>query len=158
MTTVKDPHGVDPDDETRALDAEPSADSLLRQLSGALGLDLGDGWGDINNAGQALQKQRRDADKAVRAEARIFAEAFGTPAGRACLEILVEMTLRAQPYPAEAMLPIEAITPLVIAHNAQCNFVWSILKAIAQADGNEASKGKSHDTGSRSRRGRRGRG
>lgn len=138
MTAINDPHGIEPDDETRALDQEPSIDRLLGQLGGMLGVETDAGWGEINDAGKALHRQRSEAARVFKREANIFRDTFSTPAGRECLEIMLEQTVRTQPYPPEAMLPLEAITPLVIAHNAQCNFVWSILQAIAQADNREA--------------------
>lgn len=134
----KDRHGVDADPETLELDREPSVDGLLSSISKLLGNETSEGWGDINDAGKALQKQRQEAAQAFKAEANVFRDTFASDAGRKCLAIMLERTVRTQPYPPEAMLSIDAITPLVIAHNAQCNFVWSILQAIAQADNKEA--------------------
>lgn len=144
MTNIRDPHGIEPDDETRALDADPSADlsgdtsvdALLSQLSGVLGGT--DGWGEINDAAGALKKQRSDQAARLKKEANIFRDTFLTEAGRKCLALMREMTIDADPYPSEAMLPIDAITALVIAHNAQCKFVWAIFQAIAQAENREA--------------------
>lgn len=141
--TQSNPHAVEPDDELRAIDGldEPSSvDSLMADIArvmGSKGPDAG-GWGEINDAGKGLQKQRAEQAQMFKREANIFRDTFMTPAGRQCLEIFRETTLHAQPYPPEAMLPIDAITALVIAHNAQCNFVWSIFQAIAQADNREA--------------------
>lgn len=140
--TENNPHAVEPDDELRAIDGldEPSSvDALMADIAKALGSKGADGgWGDINDAGKGLQKQRAEQAQMFKREANIFRDTFMTEPGRKCLEILREMTLHAQPYPPEAMLPIDAITALVIAHNAQCNFVWSIFQAIAQADNREA--------------------
>lgn len=135
--TEKDPHGIDADPATQEMDEDTSVDRLIAQLAGAFG-STGEGWGDIKDAGGAMQKQRVEQAKAMKKEANIFRDAFMTPAGRKCLAIMREMTLDADPYPSEAMLPIEAITALVIAHSAQCKFVWSILNAIAQAENLEA--------------------
>ena len=134
--TDTDPHGIEPDDATRELDAMPSADGLLAQINRFMG--EAEGWGGINDAGQGLAKQRQAAQAAFKREANIVRDAFMTDAGRKCLDLMIEQTLYAQPYPPEACLPMDAIAPLVIAHNAQCNFVWSILQAIAQAENIEA--------------------
>lgn len=141
MTGQPDRHGIDPDDATRAIDAqldqEPSIERLLSDLGTVLG-GSDPGWNGIETTPAALQKQRTEATRVFKREANVFRDTFSTPAGRECLEIMKEMTLRSQPYPPEAMLPIDAITALCIAHNAQSNFVWSILQAIAQADNREA--------------------
>lgn len=139
MTQDRDPHGIEPDDETRALDADPSVDTLLSQLSDALGLGGTDGWGEITDAAGALKKQRSDQAARLKKEANVFRDTFMTEAGRKCLALMREMTLDADPYPSEAMLPIDAITALVIAHTAQCKFVWAIFQAIAQAENREAT-------------------
>ncbi|AID30816.1 hypothetical protein MCHK_3009 [Mesorhizobium huakuii 7653R] len=141
--TDNNPHAVEPDDELRAIDnlEDPSSvDGLMasiEKMMAGTGPAAG-GWGDINDAGKGLQKQRAEQAQMFKREANIFRDTFMTEPGRKCLEIFREMTLHAQPYPPEAMLPIDAITALVIAHNAQCNFVWSIFQAIAQADNREA--------------------
>lgn len=142
MTEIDDQHGIDPDADTQMLDVEPSVDGLLNQIANMLNLDTDTGWGAIDDAGKGLHKQRQQAAAAFKREANIFRDTFSTDAGRRCLAIMLDQTVRTQPYPPEAMLPIEAITPLVIAHNAQCNFVWSILQAIAQADNREAKPRK----------------
>lgn len=140
MTAARDPHGIDPDDETRALDADPSVDTLISQLSGVLGLGgAAEGWGEINDAAGALKKQRTEQAARLKKDANIFRDTFMTEPGRKCLALMREMTLDADPYPSEAMLPIEAITALVIAHTAQCKFVWAIFQAIAQAENREAT-------------------
>lgn len=140
--TENNPHAIEPDEELRAIDGldEPSSvDGLMEQIHKVLGSKDSDaGWNGINDAGRGMQKQRAEQAQMFKREANVFRDTFTTPAGRQCLEIFREMTLHAQPYPPEAMLSIDAITALVIAHNAQCNFVWSIFQAIAQADNREA--------------------
>lgn len=135
MTAQKDPHGVEPDDATRAID-DPFA-----ELGRSLGVDTDAGWGEINTQSQALQKQRAESLRQMKAEANIFRDTFSTRAGRKCLAIMREMTLETAPYPSEAMLPIDAITPLVIAHDAQCRFVRAIEAAIAQAEDKPGKRG-----------------
>lgn len=140
MTDKQDPHGVAPDAETRAIDGgddAPSVEGIFAEIARQLGAD-GDGWGGINGAAGGLAKQRAEQQRAMKAEANIFRDAFSTPAGRECLRIMTEMTIDAEPYPASAQLPIEAITPLVIAHDAQCKFVRSIYQAIAAAENRKA--------------------
>lgn len=134
----EDPHGVEPDEAARALDEEPAVDGLLARLGQMLGIDADNGWSGIDDAGKGLQKQRMDAARAFKAEANIFRDTFTTDAGRRCLEIMLDRTVRSQPYPIDQFLPMDVITPLVLVHNAQCNFVWAILQAIAQADNREA--------------------
>lgn len=143
--TDNNPHAVEPDAELRAidgLDQAPSIDGLMAQISKVIGGDTDAGWGAINDAGKGLQKQRAEQQQAMKREANIFRDTFSTPSGRECLRIMTEMSIDAAPYPAEAMLPIDAITALVIAHNAQCNFVRAIYQAIARADNREAQTRK----------------
>lgn len=138
---TNDPHGVEPDDATRELDADPSMGGLLAELQDLLGgggKKSDDGWGGINDAGKAMQKQRAESLAAMKREANIFRDTFLTPAGLKCLAIMKEMTIDTAPYPSEAMLPIDAITPLVIAHDAQCRFVRAIRQAIDFAENREA--------------------
>ena len=139
MTEQQNPHGIAPDDETRALDADPSVSNLLAEIGKAIGIDTDTGWGAIDDAGKGLQKQRAEQTRAMKREANIFRDTFSTPAGRECLRIMTEMTIDADAYPAEANLPIEAITALVIAADAQRKFVRAIYQAIAFAENREAS-------------------
>lgn len=127
---MEDRHGIEPDEATKALDAEPSQSDLLGYLGKALGVDMGDGWAEIENAGAALQKQRADSVAAMKAEANIFRDTFDTPAGLKCLAIMRQMTIDAAPYPYDANLPLEAITPIMLVHDAQCRFVRQIVHAI----------------------------
>lgn len=138
MTETRDMHGVEPDAETRAIDGGPSVENLLAELGKVLGVDTDAGWGAINDSGAALAKARNEQTRQMKAEANIFRDTFSTPAGRQCLRILTEMTIDADAYPAEAMLSMDVITPLVIAHDAQRKFVWAIYQAIAYADNHEA--------------------
>lgn len=139
---ARDLHGIDPDDATRALDADPSMDGLMAELSRAFGGNVKtEGWGEIENAGQAMQAQRAAMARQVKAEANIFRDTFMTPAGQKCLAIMRDMTVDTAPYPSEQFLPLDAITPLVIAHDAQCRFVRAIIQAIAQAENTEARQG-----------------
>lgn len=137
-TETEDRHGVEPDETLRELDHEPSVHSLLAQIGRMTGGDL-DGWSGIDGSAGGLHRQRQEGAAVIRKEAAIFRDTFATEAGQKCLQLMVDQTLRAQPYPVDAMLPIDAITPLVIAHNAQCNFVWAILEAIAQAENRPAT-------------------
>jgi hypothetical protein len=130
-------HGIDADDETRAIDAEPSVDTLLGDLERMLG---GQGWGDVDTSGAALQKQRTQQMRQLKAQANIFRDTFMTPAGRKCLELMLDQTLRAGPYPYDQNLPRDVIETMVIVHDAQCNFVRAILSAIAQAENREATR------------------
>lgn len=140
---INDPHGVEPDDATRALDENGSVESLLAHVSKMFGASEDDGWGEINGSAAALKKQRMEGERLMKQEANIFRDTFATPAGRKCLALLREMTIDASPYPSEAMLPIDAITPLLIAHDAQCKLVRAIFQAIAQAENVQAGKGAS---------------
>lgn len=132
-----DPHGID---DPLALDGEPSVERLLSDIQRVLGRDQAEGWGAIDDAGSALHKQRAEQARALKKEANVFRDTFMTPAGRKCLAILRERTIDADPYPSEAMLPMDAITALVIAHTAQVKFVRAIFEAIAQAENAEASE------------------
>lgn len=140
MTDSKDLHGVEPDAETRALDGldqAPSVEGIFEEIARQLGADA-DGWGGITGGAGGLAKQRAAQQQAMKAEANIFRDTFSTPAGRECLRIMTETTIDAEPYPSTAQLPIDAITALVIAHDAQCKFVRSIYQAIAAAENREA--------------------
>lgn len=140
-----DRHGIDADEALRAIEGEePSAQGLidfLGGLGGGLGASgpAGDGWGGIETTAQALRKQRAEAVKAMKAEANVFRDCFSTPEGRKCLALMVEQTVYSEPYPAEAMLPMDAITPLVLVHDAQARFVRAIIQAVHAADNQEAS-------------------
>lgn len=136
--TERDPHGIEPDDETRAIDGGPSVEGLLAELGKSLGIDTDAGWGAINDAGGALHKQREQQTRVMKQEANVFRDTFSTPAGRECLRIMTEMTIDADAYPAEANLPMDAITALVIAADAQRKFVRAIYQAIAFAENSEA--------------------
>jgi len=158
VTDSKNPHGIEPDAETRAIDGQdqaPSVEGLFAEIARQLGADA-DGWGGINGAAGGLAKQRAEQQRAMKREANIFRDTFSTPAGRECLRIMTEMTIDAEPYPASAQLSIDAITPLVIAHDANCKFVRSIYQAIAAAENKEAkTRTVNHDDTGRGRRGRR---
>jgi hypothetical protein len=132
-----DRHGIDADPDDA--DAGQSVDQLLEQVSRMFG-EGSDGWAGIQDAGGGLAKQRAEQARAMKREANIFRDTFMTPAGKKCLAIMREMTLDAAPYPSEALLSIDAITPLVIAHDAQCRFVRAIFQAIAQAENAEAKE------------------
>ena len=140
MTTEPDRHGIDPDETLRAIDGEPSFDGLVQSIAAMMNGPgaLGDGWGGIDTSGAALAKQRGEHIDSINRQANVFRDAFSTEAGRAALAMMVEQTIFAEPYPPEAQLPMEAITPLVIAHTAQCQFVRAILQAIAQAEAKQA--------------------
>lgn len=140
--TIRDPHGIEPDDATRELDESPSMDDLMKELSRAFGIDTSAGWGEIENAGTAMQHQRTAMARQVKKEANIFRDTFATPAGQQCLAIMRAMTIESAPYPSEQFLPMDAITPLVIAHDAQCRFVRSIEQAIAQAENQPPAAGE----------------
>ena len=127
-----DRHGIDADEELRELEAQPSVDGLLDQLSTMM--QGSDGWAGIDTSGRALHRQRQESAAAIKREANIFRDTFATDAGRRCLQLMIDQTINAAPYPIDAMLTMEAITPLVIAHDAQCNFVRAILQAIATAE------------------------
>lgn len=130
-------HGIDADDELEPDAPASGAPDLMAELGQIFsGMD---GWGGIDGAGSALQKQRMEIARQQKREANIFRDTFATPTGRQCLQLMVEQTLAAPPYPAEANLPLDAITALIIAHDAQCNFVRGILTAIAQAE-NQGAK------------------
>lgn len=130
-----DRHGIDPDtdEQSAPMGGEPSIDALMQQLKQDITGRL-DGWDGLTDPAALMAKQRRDQQLAMKRQANDFRDCFMTPAGRHVLEHLLDQTLRARPYPVEANLTLDAITPLVIAHDAQCNFVWAILEAIALAE------------------------
>jgi hypothetical protein len=129
LNTDENP-GIDAEDaDDPAMAAEPSIAAMLAKYLGDL-----DGWNGIQDAPAAMQKQRVEQAAAMKKQANDFRDCFSTPAGRRVLEHFYDLTLRARPYPPEAMLAMDAITPLVIAHDAQCNFVHAITAAIAMAD------------------------
>lgn len=136
MTDKHENHGVDADD---AGDGDEAAAGGLMAELGQIFRNM-DGWDGISDAGSALAKQRSEIARRQKHEANVFRDTFSTPAGRQCLSMMVEMTLATPPYPAGENLPLNAITALVIAHDAQCNFVRAILTAIAQADNPEAKE------------------
>lgn len=127
--------GIEPqadDDDAADLAAEPSIDGLLKRLGDFLpGME---GWKDVKDPEAAMHRQRSEQAAALKKSANDFRDCFMTPAGRKVLEHLLDTTLRARPYPPEAMLSMKQITPLLIAHDANCNFVWAIFEAIAQAE------------------------
>lgn len=141
MTRKKAPdrHGIDADPTTADEDGIDTR-AFLAELGRQLGVDTSEGWEGLSDAGGAMMKQRLESMRAMKAEANIFRDTFMTPAGRKCLAIMKEMTVDAEPYPSEAMLSIEQITPLVIAHTAICKFYRGIEQAIAHADNREAKR------------------
>lgn len=129
-------HGIDDPDQDDAggdgLASQPSIDGLLSQISGMLG---GDGWDGIENDGKALERQRAEQTRAMQREANLFRDVFMmTPEGRTLLQLFIDMTIGQPAYPPQAQLPMDVITPLVMVHDAQCNFVRDILNAIRMAE------------------------
>lgn len=135
--TMEDRHGIEPDDELKALDAEPSLDGLMAQLSSMLG-GTDEGWAGIEDksAGNVLERRKGEVRDRIRKEALVFRDTFMTPGGRQCLEIMLDQTLRRPVLPPFSGLPLEALTALSIARDAENAFVWAILEAIAQAENN----------------------
>ena len=132
-----DRHGIDADEDLRAIDQEPSVEGLIAELSSLM--TGGDGWGGIETTPAALAKQRQESLAAMKRQANDFRDCFATPAGRRVLDMLIAQTLRAEPYPEEAQLPMDAIAPLLLAHDARCRLVRGILAAIAQAENRPAT-------------------
>jgi len=129
---ARDQHGLDaePGSEDDPLsNAEPSVEKMLEQVM----RDAFPGWKGIETSGQAMAKQRNEQALQLKKQANDFRDCFCTPAGLRVLEHMLDTTLRASPYPVEAQLSMDVITPLVIAHDAQCNFVRAIFDAIRQA-------------------------
>ncbi|EKF43324.1 hypothetical protein NA8A_04813 [Nitratireductor indicus C115] len=136
-----DKHGVDADEELREIDGlEPSAEALIEALGSMLGGS--GGWGDIESDGAAMLKQRAEQSKRAQQQANQFRDCFSTTAGRATLEYMLDETLRAEPFPLDAMLSREQIEPLLLMHYAQCQFVRAILSAMAQATPVPADRGQ----------------
>lgn len=127
-------HGIDPDDPMRFLSEQPALDDLLGMATRALLMEEGEGWGGVETPADALARQREESARAMKAEANAFRDCFMTPAGRKVLESFVDMTFRSETYPEEAQLPMDAIAPLLLAHDARCKFVRAIFAAIALAD------------------------
>jgi hypothetical protein len=129
-------HGIDDpehdDIDTSALASEPTIEGLMAQLSGMMG---GEGWAGISDDGQALAKQRSEQTRAMQKQANLFRDVFmTTPQGRELLQLFIDMTIAQPAYPPQAQLPMDVITPLVMVHDAQCNFVREILNAIRMAE------------------------
>jgi hypothetical protein len=127
-----DKHGVDPEpgsDEDAHSAAEPSIEAVLGKYLAGM-----DGWNGITDQAGALRKQRTEQAAAMKRQANDFRDCFATPAGRRVLDHFYDMTLRTRPYPADAMLAMDVIVPLVMAHDAACNFVAAIRDAIDVAD------------------------
>ncbi len=135
--TEPDRHGIDADEELRSIDQEPSIDGLLAELSSMM--RGGDGWGGIETSPAALAKQRQESVAAMKRQANDFRDCFSTPAGRRVLDILIAQTINGEPYPEEAQLPMDAITPLLLVHDARVRMVRGILAAIAQAENRPAT-------------------
>ena len=127
-------HGIDAETDDDHAPSSPSLDDFMRSVDRQL-----DGWIGVNTDAAALAKQRQEQTDAAKRQANDFRDCFATEAGRKVLEHMFDMTLRARPYPAGAQLPMDVITPIVIAHDAQCNFVWAIVEAIALAENRTAT-------------------
>ncbi|MCI5075650.1 hypothetical protein [Oricola sp.] len=136
MTTIdkSNDHGIDPDDPGRYFGEQPSLDDLLGAAMRSLGMEQGAGWGGIESPADALAKQREESTRAMKNEANAFRDCFMTPAGRKVLEIFLDQSLRAEPYPEDAQLPMDVIAPLLMAHDVRCKFVRGIFAAIALAE------------------------
>lgn len=127
-------HGIDDPDYEPDLDEltrQPSVDSLLASLGGLMG---GQGWNGIEDEGGALKQQREQQQRAMQAECNLFRDVFMTPDGRKLLQLFIDTTIGQPAYPPQAQLPMDVIAPLVMVHDAQCNFVRDILKAISMAE------------------------
>lgn len=127
-------HGIDdPEHEgaDSALLEQPTVDGLIKQLSLMAG---GDGWDGISSDGQALERQRAEQTKAMQRECNLFRDVFMTPDGRELLQLFINITISQPAYPPQAQLPMDVIAPLVMVHDAQCNFVRDILNAIRMAE------------------------
>lgn len=129
-------HSVSADDETRELDQlgdEPSFDGLLGQLSDMM--REAEGWNGLNATGGALQKQRDMQRAAFKREANLFRDTFMTPDGRKLLELFLDRTVRRPHLPESIVgMTMDQITPVMLAREAENNFVRAILEAIAQAE------------------------
>lgn len=149
MAGNQDSHGIDADTELQEIDGIADKDMPTQAgLDDELGhvfRELFGGWENVADSAGALQQARMENVKLMKKEANIFRETFATATGRQCLKIMREMTLDTSPYPVEANLPIDAITALVIAHDAQCNFVRAIMAAIGQAQQLEENEDKGQD-------------
>lgn len=140
MSETPNPHGIEPDDALREIDGmEPPSHAQAEDFMGSVFREL-TGWADIDSSPKALAKQREESIAAVRRQEAIFRDTFSTPAGRQCLQLLRDMTIEVSAYPPEANLPIDAITALVIAHDAQCNFVRAIEAAVGRSDKREGDR------------------
>lgn len=127
-------HGIDDpeiQEDGDELMQEPSVDSLLGRLAGMMGAE---GWDAIDNDGAALKQQRFEQTQAMKAECNLFRDVFMTPQGRKLLQLFVDITIAQPAYPPQAQLPMDVIAPLIMVHDAQCNFVRDILHAINMAE------------------------
>ncbi|MBS1180436.1 MAG: hypothetical protein H6Q99_316 [Proteobacteria bacterium] len=130
-----------PDTEDDLPDAEPSLSALLnvvRDLTGG-----GPGWDGIEPSSQSLEKMRRAQQAAMRQQAMAFRDCFETEAGRIVLETLLNETLRKAPDVVNFDGPLEKLALQLACREAVNAFVFGILQAIAQADGNQL-EGRDH--------------
>lgn len=114
-------------------DAEPSLAALLdlaRDLTGG-----GPGWEGIEPSSQSLEKMRRAQQAAMRKQALAFRDCFSTDAGRMVLETMLNETLRKAPDVVNFDGPLDKLALQLACREAVNAFVFGILQAIAQADG-----------------------
>lgn len=113
--------------------AEPSLDALLAMANDLLG--GGPGWDGIEPSSQSLEKMRRAQQAAMRKQAIAFRDCFATDAGRTVIETMLNETLRKAPDVVNFDGPLDKLALQLACREAVNAFVFSILQAIAQADG-----------------------
>jgi hypothetical protein len=111
-------------------------DALARMAQG--------GWDGLENAGAELRAAQSEVAKAEREEARrqarIFADCFETPAGRACLALLRDKTIERPPTVEDLdVTDLKAFALRSARRQGMAQLVWMIETALAHARG-EAAK------------------
>lgn len=112
--------------------AEPSLAGIVAQIMKG-GEFFAEGWGAIENPGAAIAKNRDEMRDAFKRENRIIYETFSTEAGRQCLELLLDRTMRRSSFPAEMQFGMDVLTAIGIAREAQNSLVAAIVEAYAAA-------------------------
>ena len=121
-------------------ETEPDIEGIMKQLMG--GGFLQSGWEGIENAGQAIGKNRDDLRDQFSKEHEIIRDTFSTEQGQRCLELFLDQTMRRSAWPAEMNFGMEVLTTIGIFREGQNAFVAAIIEAFAAADKQDETKVK----------------
>lgn len=112
-------------------EGEPSLSGLLENMVNGMFQD--ESFGNVDNPAAAISKMNDRNAAAIREEASVFYDTFKTEAGRKCLNILLDRTLRRSAWPAEMNFGMDVLTTIGIAREAQNSLVAAIIDACAKA-------------------------